>query len=63
MVDASGLEALEVGDDGAGGVLALPMQADLLLLQAQVGCGTVDVHLHTFTQLMWDGNSGGTGIL
>ena len=62
MIDASGLEALEAGGDRVGGVLASPLQADLLLLQAQVGCGTVEVPLHAFTQLLRNGNSGGAGI-
>lgn len=63
MIDTGGLEALEAGGDRVGGVLALPLQVDLLLLQAQVGCGTVEVPLHAFTQLLGNGNSGGAGIL
>lgn len=61
--DTSGLETLGAGGDRVGGILALPLQADPLLLQAQVGCGTVEVHLRAFPQLLRDGNSGGAGIL
>jgi hypothetical protein len=62
-VDDSGrLKLLEVGDYRASGVLALPLQADLLL-QARVGCGTVECHLCALTQLHWGGNGGCSGLI
>ena len=52
VADARGLKLLEVGGDRAGGVLALPLQTDWLL-QARVGSGAVEVHLHALAQLSW----------